>query len=355
MKNERPAGERCERVEMGLRPLTGVSDFVVEQMPGMLTQVRSGALGVDVLALEAQKLVEGLSSGTIERVLNIPDMASLASLDLKMLEAAIAHSGGNVPCGLSQMVDVFSNHTDQPGGITYEEIVMINPSSDMRLFTEGETGKTERTFYEMHADIEGHLDESVAVAVMGIDTLATQGVEKAEYVAEELNQSAVDLAEIVRHTHSLGEQSAKHFGEFRGYLGTHPIRQTKGPSGAFTAGIPILEILIAKDRLPEDYTQYLEANRQYFPRVGRNSIVAAQELAADGNSLIVLCEEIGNPPYLAEAINRLSEFLRRFRGEHYRAVRKQVPEALDGQSSGTGGEADPGEFLRNRMRIRHTI
>jgi len=342
-----------EHERVPIRPLGELSNFVVDRMPHVLADIHSGRTHVDNLSYAAGNLVQNLTSRTLDEVLANSELADVAGLDLKMLELGIVHSGGRAPAELMSLVDEFAAHTDQPGGLTYEEIVIINPSSDMRLFSHGDAGNTEAHFYSVHRVIEGHLDNTIAVVREGIDDLVYHGNERVEEVASSLAASVEPLVELGRGTHSLGEQSAEHFKVFRPYLSTHPLRGSKGPSGAFTAGIPALETYLSGSNLPSEYFGYLRENAEYFPRAGRLKIDQAVEAARQKRSLTDINNGLGNPEAITGILVTMSELLRRFRGEHYRAVRRQIPEALDGQAAGTGGEADPGEFLRSRMKMRH--
>lgn len=334
------------------RPLADVSNFVVDTLPSVLEEVRGGRVGVDALAGYVDRLLVQLPMSVVHNVLVDQRSRDLAGLDLKILDTAIAHSGGNPPERLTSLVNEFSEVTDQPAGITYEEIILVNPVQDRRTFTRGEVMVTEAAFYEGHRIIEEHLDRAIDIVKGGIQKL-TEGVGGIDEVAGNIRQTQEDLKAVILKTHALGAQSREHFSEFRKYLSTHPIRGTKGPSGAFTAGIPTLELLLAGESLPEEYIQYLEENKIYFPRQGRKNIQNARESMSNGLTLTSLAIHLGDPYVLGQNINGFSQLVRRFRGEHYKAVRNQIPEAISGKMAGTAGEQDPGTFLRNRMRIRH--
>jgi hypothetical protein len=144
-----------------------------------------------------------------------------------------------------------------------------------------------------------------------------------------------------------------HFAEFRQYFPTNPFRQTKGPSGAFTARFAILDILISGDELPDEYFTYLSDNLSYFPRLGRREIADAMELAAQGKSLRSIAHHRVDSEPIQTSLDEISNTIRRFRGEHYAGVRTQIPQALEGVLPGTGGEIDVSRFLRDRIAIKH--
>lgn len=336
------------------RPLGLVSSYVVEDLPQELDYVRHNLTSPSKLSSRVGILVGSLSSPQIQAVLLDPSKRDLAGLDLKMLEAALTHSEALIPGKLSELVNVFSEKSEQPTGLSYEEIILINPPDDRRTFTRGGVGETEAAFYEGHKSIEMYLDETIKNMRRDIYVLSHRGSDAVKDVAGNTAAIQQNLDEIIGTTHRIGEQNKDHFAVFRQYFGSHPIRGTKGPSGAFTAGVPTLEILLAGEKLPDEYMQYLRANRIYFPRDGRLKLDEARDFAKKGMTLSSLSQRLGNPSELTESINSLGALFRRFRGEHYKAVKNQVPEALSGSIAGSGGEQNPGEFLRDRMKIRHT-
>ncbi|MEX2028444.1 MAG: hypothetical protein WD988_03035 [Candidatus Curtissbacteria bacterium] len=352
--NEFPSNhsrEFHERIHQ--RPLGALSDFDIERMPASLAEIRAGTSTTKSLVGDVGTMIAGLSPQTVNDALADQRARDIAGLDLKMLDAAVAHSEGEVPVVLQFLVDIFAVRSGQPGGISYEEIVLINPPSDRRLFTVGEVGKTEEAFYEMHRVVEGHLDSAIDATTQSIERLSLDGATAANDVVSQLQQTQEDLNSVIEGVHAVGTQNREHFGIFRAYLNSHPTRGTKGPSGAFTAGIPTIELLLAGEQLPDEYRHYIDENNIYFSRKGRKDLERAREFASKGMTLTAISQHLENPPLLAENINSLSDLMRRFRGEHYKTARNQVPEAIAGSVAGTGGETNPGFFLRGRMKIRH--
>lgn len=336
------------------RPLGEVSNFVVQELPLRLEGISSGEIIAENLSQNAADLIAGLSSPLIYKTLAEPSARDLAGLDLKMLETAIVHSGGQPPKELTVLVDIFAEKSEQPKGITYEEIVLVNPKQERRLFTRGEVRQTENAFYEGHRIIEGHLDRAVVVLKNSVFALIANGKDGIVKVSKDLNRIREDLVVVIDKTHTIGTQNPEHFGYFRKYLGGNPIRGTKGPSGAFTAGIPTIELFFAGEKLPQDYIDYLNNNMMYFPRQGRMDLKIAMSFTEKGLTITALADKLGNPEPLKQAIEELSHLIRAFRGVHYKTVKAQIPQAISGQIVGTGGEENPGTFLRGRMKIRHT-
>lgn len=336
------------------RPLEEVSNFVIEQLPQELEYVRNGQAHGDDLRDIAADILRNTSDSIFANALQDPLQRDLAGLDLKILEAAIVHSSSKPPGMLVQLVNKFSQASDQPPIITYEEIILVNPVLDRRTFTNGEIGKSEADFYEGHRLIEGHLDNVVDGIVSGIQILAERNIAGVEEVTQRLQTASAGFTSVIEYMHVIGmKMRREHFAEFRQYLGSHSLRNLKGPSGAFTAGIPTIDLLLAGENLPGEFYAYLEENRMYFPRSGRKGLERARILGQNGLSLVSLTEQLGFPEQLTDPISAISEQVRVFRGHHYRGVKYQIPGAITGDVQGTGGEMDPGTFLRERMKMRH--
>src|SRR5437588_12044422 len=122
------------------RPLRTVSDFVIEQMPGRLAEIRVGTGDIHSLVHDTELMIAGLRHTAPERMLVDAQAWYLAAFDLKLLEAGIAqsarllHANAQPPDILVAMVNAFANGTDQPPTLTYEELVLINPLRDRRTF-----------------------------------------------------------------------------------------------------------------------------------------------------------------------------------------------------------------------------
>ena len=186
------------------RPLGVISDFVVQELPQTLSRIRGG-LPAYHLAHTADLLTRKLLTKTAQEALNHPHQAELASLDLKMLESGIVHSGATPPAGLETLVNAFSATADQPPALTYEEIVIINPPQDPRLFTQGEIGNSENAFYNGHRKIEGHLDKVIEGAKAGIDLLAANPTTQSTNVVGKNLQTLTDeLENIISGMHTIG-------------------------------------------------------------------------------------------------------------------------------------------------------
>ena len=326
------------------------SDFATQELPEMLETEPEN------IAARAERLINSLSRSDIRQAMG-SRVRNLTLLDLKMIEASIVHSGFTPPANLVRLIDQYV-HRNEIAGLTYEDIVLTNPEDDPRTFTSGEVRDTEIMFYGAHREIEfslNRVNNKIWSAIRAFLALFAQAQRRNVEAAQALEGASEDLEKIVLLTTRLGKMPKNHFTVFRKYLGTHPIRHTKGPSGAFTAGIPLLELLFRGDTLPGDYLDYLSKNWMYLPKTGRKDIEVALQGIAQGWSLLSLWERDARSEEVEKYINLIGNFLDSFRKAHYGAVARQIPEAVTGRLAGTGGEIDPGAFLRHRIRTLHFL
>lgn len=346
---------------MKIRPLKRVSDFVVEELTEML-ETPSKALVAHVEFL-LQEFKHELTLA--DCITGAPDR-DIALLDLKMLESGVVHSGLTPPKQLVELIDRLTPSGTVPA-LTYEELIFVNPLHDCRTFTRGDVGNTEKNFYVTHGLIEGSLGRVIAIVKdcilagkapwsgmrsvpLGPGRTCRDGT---EYVQEE-------LSEVLQKVTELSAMPPDHFVLFRKYLASHPLRNLKGPSGAFTASIPVLDLLLRGNDLPPNYPDYLRENMRYFPCDGQKEIQNAIHTVSANQTLVEIWRRRPNvvrkfsdperdTQELKRMIDAIGEFLNAFRRAHMGAVARQIPEALKGNLAGTGGESNPGQFLRQRM------
>lgn len=337
---------------MKQRPLGKLSDYVMETLPKRLETPSYE------LVRDCEKLLDPLEPFDIQRLKyeNLPTR-SLASLDAKMLEIGIIQSGFTPPEELTELVGRLSG--DAPPVITYDELLLLNPVDDFRTFTRGDVRETEAKFYLEQRFVEECLEHVIMKMRVAIEFLNPETTldydTNVERALRALAGIEGDLTPAIAAMKGLGYLTKGHFGVFRKYVSVHPVRNLKGPSGAFTARIPILELLLHGEELQPNYMTYFEENQKYFPQQGQVEIMEAFEQAQSGNTLTSLCYKNERAGCITERINIIGEFLNEFRTMHYQSVARQVPDILKGAAPGTGGEANSGEFLRNRKKATRFV
>lgn len=285
------------------RPIVGLSDYVVEKMP--IALATTGINSSEVAALE--------------RKVYDRDVGPLARLDCKMLEMALVQSRLPVPDWLTKLVNELS--ADRPRGLLYEEIVLANPEEDMRTFTAGKVGETEAAFYYAHVLIENVLDSVLKKLRDGAEALCADSIEGA-------------LNATIALTGALTQMTKGHFKSFRPYLASHPVRDTKGPSGLFSPGM--VELQLRSGFVPPGFLDFLHTNLVYYP------VQAWPKIQRALHELEVNMVNMQKNPNLTKALH---VFWQRWRKVHLATTIHQVPEMTEG----TGGEADPITFLKKRM------
>lgn len=334
-----------------IRPLGELSNFVVDTLPAALREVHTGQIPAQMLVMHAEDLVaQSVTEDPTDLDTHDRD---LQLLDLIFLRTGIVHTGGIPGIRLQTAVNRMAQAAQRPPVLTYEDVILTNPlNSDPRRFTSGETGKVELTFYKDHKEIEGRLD----VAISGL-TSARKGILGTSNNDPEAATSFArqQLTQVVNQVANLRHMPPGTFEQFRGYFSSDPfVKGAKGPSGAFTAGIPIVELILAGDHLPEDYLDYLDTNSIFFPRSGQERIHIERENASQGLTLVTLAERTRSTGF-QEELTKVSDTLRKFRGMHRGAVLDQIPQALRGTVTGTAGETDVSKFLGQRMQMKHGI
>lgn len=275
----------------------------------------------------------------------------LALLDMKYLDAAHFHLFGSRMDVIKDLIDDTALTLGRPSILTYEELVMINPLDDLRLFSKGVRAKAERTFYTIHYDIEDILRAVITDLVMIRDNLVATGKMGAEdpalvkYNIEHFNHVFQNIGMMMR------DLSRDEFLKFRTYISAYGKMgepdYLPGPSGAFTASIPIVEFLLAGDQSEKDYLIFVSKNFLHYPVVQRNLMKQLAEgyLAGEAKSLLTLADEQDDEQELRSALRGLADKLKTFRQKHMGMVRSKLPESFKG-SMGAGNTRD---FLENRI------
>ncbi|TSC75590.1 MAG: hypothetical protein G01um101433_854, partial [Parcubacteria group bacterium Gr01-1014_33] len=221
------------------RPLPYISDFVVEKFPLLLQDVREGKMDAELFAEICTTVIQRLwdknshlhlSHDNFAKILLHPTIRGVALLDLKIMEMGIVHSGVMPSKLLTQLIDEFSYAAELPPMLTYEEIVLVNPSRDWRTFTFGSIGHTERDFYLAHARSEEHMEQAINALKESIRLLLFHDSKRHYQIKGLIDRTAVQLSELVGYIGKMRTtMSGEHFTIFRQYLNSHPIRGVVSP------------------------------------------------------------------------------------------------------------------------------
>lgn len=322
-----------------IRPLGKLSDFVIEELPKLLQDQ-----GLEKEFLRRERILLGNPDRFLRKLesLNQEELA-VARLDILMLEAALRFIGCN-SVTMTKIVNGLERITNRPPILTYEDIVLSNPVLDIRVFTTGKVGRHEADFYIGHNVIEqklGHVLE--LLNGLRTSTIGKQVVELSVKQVHSLLDEVIELTEVIGF--SMDKEAFK---QFRVYIGSKMAKDNKtvlekGPSGAFSAKVPLIDLFL-KGYLSEEHSNYVKENSRYFPRI-------EVELLLDliSHKIEPLKDVFKRKNYDQSRIQELEMKLKQFRGMHLRAVRHQIPEIFAGQASGTAGESDVQGFLKRRI------
>lgn len=214
--------------------------------------------------------------------------------------------------------------------LTYQDIILDNPLGDMRRFTGEETGLWEARFYRGHQLIEN----SLALAIASMKNALTDPANALICLNTALNLCQGVGAAMRSFATDLPKE---HFQGFKPFFDTNPYTQEKGPSGAFTAKVPHIDILLYGREAPPDTFCYLEDNKKYFPRSDYDAVM---EDGKNSKGVIELVE--GGAKDVAIEIGRT---MIRFRSAHRGAVHKHIGKNAMGSAEGSGAD----RFLQDRI------
>lgn len=365
-------------VEVRVLPLGAFSEFVLIEQPRLLTSVKAGSIGVDTLIERQKELLVGVSPETVEMAVADPTLASFAMLDLTFaINAAVLAenppSGSRPPDEVEQLSVLFTQVTGLPRTMTFEKIVGINsrlPYQQMRTFTDGEVGETERMFYYGHDLMGKILGSTTQVASETVTLLTTFGKQKIGEVEASLVRAAAGMNEFSDFMIGFMRMPTEHFTIFRQYISQYPDG-TRNASGAFI-GMPRLNLRLMGSA--SFYEDFLNEGMQYFPVGEQQDIQQARIDANKDNYLVAICERLQGVERidLSRMLKQLIEPLHQFRLLHFAAALKYIPGAipeggkdlktllmedyesiLDDQPDvvkGTGGFIS-GPLLRNILRL----
>jgi len=363
--------------EVRVLPLGPFSEFILTEQPRLLTAIRAGSFGAGVLVQRQREILASLDPEIVDRAIANPFLARIAMLDLTFsINAAVLAenppSGSRPSDEVEQLNARFAHVTGQPRAMTFEKIVGVNsklPYQQIRTFTDGEVGATERMFYYSHALMDTLLQDTTRTAANAVSILANG--QSTEETIEDLSHSAKKMQEFSDFMMAFMRMPHEHFTVFRQYLSQYPDR-TRNASGAFI-GMPRLNLRLMGS-MPF-YEDFLNEGMQYFPVTEQQDIQQARRDAQQGNYLVAICERLEDHEgkNLAKKVKELIEPLHQFRLTHFAAVIKYLPpqaipeggknlkaqleepyesilEDKPGIVRGTGGFL-PGPLLRNMLRL----
>lgn len=300
------------------RPLGALSDYVREKLPA-----NQPNLAEAILLLPGRGQIRSL----------LKEEASIALLDLKML--FVAASVHQTPPAIREQFGEAVEMTNEILGrppvrqMSYQEIILDNPPKDMRVFTQGNVGKAEAKFYRGHQLIE----DALAVAIEAMQ----RAVSEPRHALAALDLALVACKHVAGAMRSfMTDMEREDFLAFKPFFNTNPYTGEKGPSGAFTAKIPQIDILLYGPETPAETLRYLNENQVYFPQMDHYE---AMRFSVDAPGIMNVFEGEAKAK-AAEIANTMLIF----RSFHFGAVTKQIGADVVGGAEGKEAVS----FLTNR-------
>jgi hypothetical protein len=341
------------------RPLGRFSDFVVDELPALVTAGDK----------------EGLAKALEERLPELTpllddedpswrglDNQSLARVDIQFAFNAAYFLGIKDNDLLNELTVKAAKLTGRLPGMRYEDCVLDNPVDDLRTLFDGSIGGAEADFYLGHIYIERHLATAIDNVVAAVDAFGNRA-DQSE--AERLVRGAIAEFDGVRGY--MGQlhkgMSTEDFNIFRlclssvvwdkKYAGEFPqlkpdadgSLKIDGASGKDSHRIPTLDLLILGKSLDPAFMGHLDKMSPYFPVQGRSDLALGREFAEAGLSLYDIADNDSCSDSLRSAIVALQKAKQVFRSHHMSAVTHHLP----GIKEGTGGE-DPIPFMGRIIR-----
>ncbi|WP_245267679.1 hypothetical protein [Mesorhizobium sp. WSM1293] len=260
-----------------IRPLGMVSDFVADQLPHRIAEVKNSerraeavkALGRSIDTMLAGEDYEanllnltqsefGVAKTDIQYLVNIAyQMSAFAGLNHDDAELAV---GGR----LRRIADLSCKQHPSIDVLSYEDMILTNPvESDPRVYCLDSAGVEERDFCLGHQLIERDLHFAIDTLLIlrdeaGADarqclTLFLEHLESANYILTRFHDS----------------MSPDLFGEFREFYGKNPYKNRLAPSGRFSASVVAVSVLLVGQEIfrqkPQFYRDVYRLS-EYYPR-----------------------------------------------------------------------------------------
>lgn len=284
-----------------VRPLPSLSTYVTMELGDDLRSVVQGSLSHEAF----EEKCRDVSSAAIEplRSLQEPQEIAIAHLDVMMLPQGLKAAGRELPSKVRDLITMFATLKNAVPMLTYEDIVLRNPSSDPRLFSRGDIGNSELFFYDIHRRIEKEMTDirSTLFPMLLKQTQRTLmcagvvGMEKPPYPKQILPYEIEECCQdLLPHLSSVrgamqslfDELEPAHFMHFRPYFSPSndpAFGQLPGPSGNFSGGMYCFDgLCIGRQPLMQELNAAKDVDFQFFPRVStKPKLYETQEEMSD--------------------------------------------------------------------------
>ena len=245
----------------------------------------------------------------------------------------------------------------KPATMTYEDVVFRNKLSGgieggyfsgvRVLSTKPDIAVAEAEFYRTHRQIESKLYRVIGeLMFLGANPefFGRGAYKKAPfsgpYSPDETSPGKTLEAALtgIKGLHQqLGPDA---FNAFRPYF--TGLNGYPGASGLYSESIPIIDLLVhGGSNITDEERETMRENLEkgLYPNYDGHSVLFRTLLDTEESPIKL-------PPTLRQDLERQ---LNQFRGRHMRAVKKFVPQAMEGTADGSGGVTNVAEYLKSKI------
>ncbi|MFI5998731.1 hypothetical protein ACIBAC_43700 [Streptomyces sp. NPDC051362] len=300
--------------------------YVLDVLPADLAAVSGERLTYRELAAKQEMVLTGLGA----HGLLVDDVfaARMLQLDLLFMRGGYLPAGpGGVPSSVTDAISAqCSRFPTLDPHLSYELLIDVNSgewnrSGNMRVFTEGETGRFERDFYLGHylaePTVRAAFDSLIAV-IREPDTVD---------MAETFEGAVKNLESFRLHMAQYGKLPKEAFNSFRRYHMGHP-GGPRGASGAFMPSVQLLELALLPPT--KEYEVYLDQSLPYFPLWSRPIVGEWREASREGDNVVqaVIEGRLKIDRNAKAALLALIDKFADFRLVHLGVTKKSIPDAF---------------------------
>jgi len=225
------------------------------------------------------------------------------------------------PLCLWVLINELSNINERVPQITYEDLIFVNPlHKDPRLFFDWKTGNAEYLFYYWHGLIEKHFNtiwEELFTILEEVDAwnFDVQSIKQKVTLLKDKWDECLNLL-WTYHT-----MLRKHFSIFRELFLSKPHLWLRWASWAFSAWMPIFDLLTWLNTLDTAQNWYLDRNLKYYPKQWQELIKKARKMFVE-NKTVESFWKSKNLECLMELYDVMTESILTFRKMHGRTHKK---------------------------------
>jgi len=336
-----------DRVRIPNRPLGQLSAYTALDLGDDLEEISTQKLSHAAFEEKCRTLSNDAVTSLHE--LHTKEELAVAHLDIMMLPQALQAIGLEIPEEVRALRGLLlTKDPDAVPMLTYEDIVLQNPSDDPRAFARGNIGSSELFFYEIHRQIEKEMTQlrkmlfetliNQTYASMAVKAI-TKDLSKKEFFLHEVDECCTDMQPQLSNVRTSMQQlfdtlDPSHFTAFRPYF--NPRLDVKhgrlpGPSGNYSAGMYCFDTLcIGRQPLIQTLNESKYSEIRFFPRTS-TSEYETQKQMMDVKGYLGLDSftlEDCSLDYVRENAIQVMQYMKEIRDLHVRLFAKFIGSGL---------------------------